>query len=292
MKKNLILPVFMIILIMLSGCNHGQSSVISDTPLPDPAKLTMENASKVNTVAYLLEKYKTVTYAQLDYISGDTVHKIFYTDESGKHCATGDCYGYTDYQTDYLDFYNREPGEPVYTVSAAKDTYVSDYMFVVPGGEFTSQTTDVNGNLVCVAEVNISQEYADQLSEFWPATTEDKMITNIIFASDDNRVLSINFTIRRPDGSELKIASGVLLYNQEVAYTNAVKAYLDAEKVTVSVNMEDGKTRTAEIPKGETFEWYCDDGYTLYLDKNGNSLLPEKTEPVQDDMILYCLPKK
>ncbi|MEN6351085.1 MAG: hypothetical protein ABFD08_17030 [Syntrophomonas sp.] len=305
MKKRTILTVLLsllIILSLLSGCNDAHASGSSEVPassqpsvlasaVSDAPTLTMDKASEANTVAHLLKTYKTIIYAQLDYIGGNTTHITFFTDKSGKLCSTGDSSGYTDYRTDYFDFYHREPGESVYSLSAMEGTNVSDYLLGVPNGAFTSQATDVRGNLVCVAQADISQDYADQLSDFWPVTTEDKMVTTTVFAPDDFRALSIDFTIRRPDGSESKIASGVLLYNQEVVYTDAVQGYLDAKKVTVSIQMEDGGTRTAEIPRGETFSWSCDDGYTLYLDKDSKTLLPKQPEPVQEDLTLYCLPK-
>ena len=56
--------------------------------------------------------------------------------------------------------------------------------------------------------------------------------------------------------------------------------------------MKEGETRRMEIPKGETFSWYCDEGYTLYLDKDGKTQLPEKPERVKEDLTLYCLPKQ
>ena len=43
-------------------------------------------------------------------------------------------------------------------------------------------------------------------------------------------------------------------------------------------------------PKGETFNWICDEGYSLYLDKEGKTLLSEEPDPVQSDLTLYCLP--
>ncbi|MEM1483450.1 hypothetical protein V6615_01085 [Oscillospiraceae bacterium PP1C4] len=87
-------------------------------------------------------------------------------------------------------------------------------------------------------------------------------------------------------------ASGVMLYGQEVRHTDAVRGYLDADKATISVQIEDGVIRTAEIPMGETFSWSCDDGYALYLDKDGKTLFPEESDPVQSTLTLYCLPKK
>lgn len=297
MKKTTILTVLLsllIILSLLSGCKdaHGSSEVpASSQPTvsaSDAPTLTMDKVSQANTVAHLLETYKTITYAQLDYIGGNTMHVTYFKDENGNNCSTGDDFGYTDYRTDCFAF-SREKGESTYNLSATKDAKVSDYLFMVSGSEFASQTTDVSGNLVCVAQADISHDYADQLSEFWPVTTEDKMVTTTVFASDDFRALSIDFNIGRPDGSESKIASGVLLYNQEVVYTDAVQGYLDAEKVTVSVQMEDGGTRTAEIPKGETFAWGCDDGYTLYLDEDGKTPLSEESALVEQDMTLYVL---
>ncbi len=255
----------------------------SNTPI-----LTMEKAIEVNTAAHLLEKYKTVTYAQLDYIGGNTIHATFYKDESGDICCMEDDFGYTGYRTDYFDF-SREKGKSTYTLNVMEDRNVSDYLFMVSDSEFVSQTTDVNGNLLCETQADISQAYADQLSETWPCTIEDKMITTTTFAADDYRVLSIDFRLRRPDGSESMIASGVLLYNEEVTYTDAVQGYMDAKKVTVSVQMQDGSTRAAVIPKGETINWVCDDGYTLYIDKDGKTPLPKPSDPVQSDLTLYCL---
>lgn len=272
---------------LLSGCGVAPVSSPSDTNMP---ALTMEMAVEANTAARLLEKYKTVTYAQLDYIGGNTTHMTFYKDENDFLCSVGQGFGYTDYRTDCFTFF-REKGESTYFFSAMEDAYVSDYLFMVSGSTFTSQVTDVSGNLVCKTEAEISQEFAEELSEYWPATTEDKMVTTTVFAVDDFRVLSVDFTICRPDGSESKIASGVLLYDKEVTYTDAVQNYLEETKVTVTMVMEDGSIRTAQIPEGERFTWGCDDGYALYTDKDGNKPLPEETEPVKSDLIVYNLPK-
>ena len=140
----------------------------------------------------------------------------------------------------------------------------------------TNHGQGIRGNYnssLCEAEADISQEYADQLSESCSVTTKDKMVTTTVFAVDDFRVLSIEFFIRHPDGSELRIASGVLFYIQEVSYTNAVKDYLDSRKLIVTVRMDDGSVRKAQIPKGMTFTWICDDGYALYKDKKGKNSL-------------------
>lgn len=271
---------------LLSGCQNASAPGPSVAPT-----LTMDKASEVNTTAHLLESYKTVTYAQLDYIGGNTMHVTYFKDENGNCCATEDDFGYTGYRTDCFAF-SREKGESTYNLSATEDAKVSDYLFMVSGSDFTSQTTDASGNLVCETQADISQDFADQLSDTWPATTEDKMVTTTIFAADDFRVLSMDFSLRRPDGSRSKIASGVMLYDREVQYTDAVQGYLDAEKVTVSLQMKDGVTRTAKIPKGQTFTWGCDDGYALYLDKNGKTPLPGESDPVQSDLTLYCLPRK
>ncbi len=271
---------------LLTGCRDEAAPAASQVKA-----LTMEKGAEVNTAAYLLDHYKTVTYAQLDYIGGNTMHLTYYKDDDGNYCATEDDSGYTGYRTDFFDF-SRENGKSKYTVSALKDLYVSDYLFMVAGSEFTSQTTDVSGNLVCETQADISQDYADQLSESWPATTKDKMVTTTVFAADDFRVLSIDFSLLRPDGSKSKIASGVMLYDQELQHTDAVQSYLDAEKCTVTVQMEDGSNRTAKIPKGEIFTWVCDDGYALYLDSMGKTPVPEESDPVQNNVTLYCLPTK
>ena len=292
MKKITLLSVLLICLI-LSACSNkkAENSTESSNPASDTPTLSMEKAVEVNTAAHLLEKYKTVTYAQLDYIGGNTMHVTYYKDEVGNNCSTEEDNGYTGYRTDYFAF-SREKGNSTYALSAMKDLYISDYLFMVADSEFTSQTTDVNGNLVCETQADISQDFADALSDTWTVTTEDKMITTTTFAADDFRVLSINFSIRRPDGSESMIASGVLLYDQEITYSDAVQGYLDAEKVAVSVQMQDGSTRSAAIPKGESFEWICDDGNALYLDKEGKTPLSEQSDPVQSDLTLYCLSEK
>jgi hypothetical protein len=295
-KKNIIhILTILVLCMLLSVCNHNAAKSFAKTSATVSGSgvsvtLTMDKASEVNTIANLLKKYKTVTYAQLDYIGGDTMHVTYYKDKSGV-CCTEDDFNYSGYRTDSMVF-SREKGESSYLLTVTKDAYVSNYMFVVPGGTFTSQTTDVSGNLVCEAEADISQEYADQLSGSWPVTTKDKMVTTTVFAADDFRVLSVDFSIRHPDDSELMIASGVLLYNQEVSYTDAVKEYLDSPKLIVTVRMEDGSVRKALIPKGMPFTWVCDDGYALYKDKKGKTPLKEKADPVKRDLTLYCLPKK
>lgn len=289
MKQKNLLAIALTFLVMaglLSGCQNSEKSSTKETSI-----LTMDEVVKVNTVAYLLEQYKTVTYSQLDYIGGNTVHMAYFKDEKGNLCATEDDSGYKGYRTDTFTF-SREKGESSYHINAMKDLNVSDYLFMVSGSEFTSQTTDESGNFVCETQADINQEFADQLSDIWQITTEDKMVTKTIFASDDYRVLSIDFILRRTDKSELKIASGVMIYDQEIQNTDAVQNYLDAEKITVSVNMEDGSIRKSEIPKGETYTWYCDEGYALYLDENGKMPISDKSEPVQSDLTLYCLPTK
>lgn len=287
-QKGLIILVLSLVIMLglLSGCQN--------TPALSPSKapaLTMDQAMEVNRAAHLLENYKTITYAQLDYIGGNTMHVTYFKDADGNCCVTEDDPGYTGYGTDSLTF-SREKDKSAYKISATKESQVSSYLFMVPGSEFTSQTTDANGNLVCKTQADISQDYADQLSVTWKATTEDKMITTTVFAADDFRVLSLDFSLRRPDGSEEKIASGVMLYDQEVRHTDAVQEYLDADKATVSIQMEDSAIRTAEIPMGETFRWSCDDGYALYLDKDRKTLISEEAGPVQSALTLYCLPKK
>ena len=295
-KKNIIhILTILVLCILFSAGNHNAAKSFAKTGTTvsgsgDTITLTMDKASEANTIAHLLKKYKTVTYAQLDYIGGDTMHVTYYKDKSGV-CCTEDNFNYNGYRTDSMVF-SREKGESSYLLIVTKDAYVSNYMFVVPGGTFTSQTTDVSGNLVCEAEADISQEYADQLSGSWPVTTKDKMVTTTVFAADDFRVLSIDFSIRHPDSSELKIATGVLLYNREVSHSDAVKEYLDSPKFTVTVRMEDGSVKKALIPKGMPFTWVCDEGYALYKDKEGKTLLKEEAIPIKRNMTLYCLPKK
>lgn len=284
------LPILVLTLVITLGLLSGCQNTPALSPSKAPA-LTMDQAMEVNRAAHLLENYKSITYAQLDYIGGNTMHVTYFKDADGNYCVTEDDPGYTGYGTDGLTF-SQEKGKSAYMVSATKESQVSNYLFMVPGSEFTSQTTDANGNLVCKTQADISQDYADQLSVTWKATTEDKMITTTVFAANDFRVLSLDFSLRRPDGSEEKIASGVMLYDQEVRYTDAVQEYLDADKATVSVQMEDSAIRTAEIPIGETFRWRCDDGYALYLDKDGKTLIPQEASPVQSALTLYCLPKK
>ncbi len=262
-------------------------------PTPTPPvtpTLDLEMAAEVNTMSNLLENYKTVTYSQLDYISGDNIHVTCFKDEDGNNCSTQDDNGYTNYQTDYFRF-SQSKREAIYAISAMGYSLVSDILYMVADSEITSQTTDRNGNLVCETEADISQEYADMLSESWPATTQDKMITTTVFAADDFRVLTIDYSLRRPDGSESKIASGVMVYNKEVSYSDAVQNYLDTEKAKVSIQMADGTIRTMKVPKGESFEWYCDEGYALYLDKGGITPLPEQPDSVEGNLTLYCLAK-
>lgn len=267
---------------MLSGCQNTATPCLSSS-----TALTMNKASDVNTVAHLLESYKTVTYAQLDYAGGNTIHMTYFKDENGNCCATEDDSGYTGYQSDCFGF-SREKGESTYTLFATKEANVSDYLFMVSDSEFVSQTTDASGNLVCETQADIDQDFAEYLSNIWPATTEDKMVTTSVFAPDDFRVLSIDFRLRRPDGSESQVASGVMLYEQEVRHTDEVQSYLEAEKCTVCVLMPDGSKRTALVPKGETFSWECDEGFALYADAEGKMLLSEAVTAEQDTT-LYVL---
>lgn len=289
MKQKKLLVLASIILLMigiLTGCQNSSEESASKSD-----KLTMEEATKVNKASYLLEHYNSVSYSQLDYVGGNTIHITYFKDDKGNICATADDSGYKGYMTDAFSF-SREKGESTYTLYATKEVNVSDYLFMVSGSEFTSQSIDKTGNIVCETEAEIDQEFADNLFETWPVTIEDKMITTTTFAPDDFRVLSVDFSIRRPDKSELKIASGVLLYDQEIQHADAVKGYLDAEKFTISINMEDGNLRTAEVPKGEVYKWECDEGYALYLDDKGTIPLLETSNPVQSNMTLYCLQKK
>lgn len=268
---------------LLSGCANTVAPGKQDTP-----KLTMEKVSEVNTAAHLLERYKTITYAQLDYIGGDTIHMTYFKDENGNCCVTEDDSGYSGYRTDGFTF-SREKGKSTYDLSATEEANVSNYLFMVSDSEFTSQTTDTSGNLVCETQADISQEFADQLSKTWSATTEDKMVTTAVFAADDFRMLSTDFRLRRPNGSECKIASGVMLYDQEVQHTDAVQRYLDAEQYTVDIQLPDGSKRTAQIPKGEPFTWTCDDGFALYKDSAGKTPLRETSALAEQDMTLYVL---
>lgn len=292
MKQLLSLFLVLSMALSLSGCatfgeNPEQTS--SDAAAAS-SKLTAEQAEEGNTVKSLLGRYETITYSQLDYIGGKTTHLTFFTNESGSPCLIEDDNDYTAYRTDAFSFV-RENGESEYRLFAGQQANISKYLLMVPDSKFTTRTVDSDGNLVCEALADIDQDYADELSD-WSVTTADKMLTTTAFAADDDRVLSIDFTIRHPDGSVLKIASGVVLYDQEVQYPDEVQSYLDAEKYTVTVQMPDGRMRTALIPKGETFSWDCDEGCALYLDKDGKTLLPEEPDPVQSNLTMYCLPKK
>lgn len=279
-----------LILVMTLGLFLGGQNTFGNSLLSAPT-LTMDKAAQVNTTTNLLENYKTVTYVQLDYIGGNTIHKTYFKDAKGNYCITEDDFGYTSYQTDSFAF-SREKGESTYTIFTSEDANIRDFVFMVSDSEFTSQVTDASGNLVCETQADISQDYADYLSPLWPATTKDKMITTTIFAADDFRVLSLEFSLRRPDGSECKIASGVMFYDQEVQHTDAVQNYLDAVKYTVTVQMPNGSKRIALIPKGETFSWECDEGFALYVDPAGKKSLSPKSEPVKNNLTLYCLPQK
>ena len=262
----------------------------SVTIMPSTPTLDLDKVAEVNTMENLLEKYKTVTYSQLDYLRGDNIHVTYFKDEDGAICSTQDDNGYTNYQTDYFAFI-RIKRKSSYAISAMGYGIISSIMYMVPDIEITSQTTDANGNLVCETQSDISQEYADQLSGSWPATTQDKMITTTVLAADDFRVLNIDYSLRHPDGSESKIASGVIVYNLDVSYSEAVQDYLNSEKGIISINMMDGTIRTMKIPKGESYEWYCEEGYALYLDKEGTIPLPEQPNPVDGDVTLYCFAK-
>lgn len=283
-----ILLTLAMVLGLLAGCESAPDSPKKQASAPT---LTTEQAADVNTMASLLERYKTVTYAQLDYIGGMTIHKIYFQDENGNCCVTEEDSGYQVYATDGV-FFSQGEGETEYSLFAGADGYVSDALFLVADSSFTAQTIDAAGNLVCEAVADIDQEYADFLSDHWPATTSDKMVTTMVFAPDDFRLLSIDFTIRRPDESESKIASGVMLYDLEVAHADAVQDYLDAEKYHVTTHLADGSTRVADIPVGKAFTWYCDEGYALYLDPDGKRPLPEDPEPMAGDLTLYCLQKQ
>jgi len=272
----------MLTLGILSGCGASVPSQPSAAQ-----KLTMEKAEEINNVAHLLGLYKTVTYAQLDYIGGEVNHTIFFKDENGTICQVSEGNGYVDYQTETLSF-SLWNGVKGYHISATENGFFYNYLLMGHDGKLVSQTVDANGNLACETKADISQDYADGLSGFG-VTTADKLITKPVFASDDYRELSIDYIILHPDGSEVKIASAVLLYDQEVTYPDTVQDYLDAEKYTVTIQLPEGDTRTAEIPGGAVFTWSCDAGYALYLDGEGKTPLGETSDPVQGNMTLYCL---
>ncbi len=271
-----------LMLCALSSCTPGT------TPTH---KLTAEEAERANTIAHLLEGHKTVTYAQLDYIGGNTIHKTFYQDAAGNCCLTEEDTGYQIYSTNAGTFQHSKDGSR-YFLYAQADRFLSDATLVVEDGAFTTQTVDQAGNFVCESIRNIDQAYADALSENWEVTTEDQMVTTTVFAPDDLRVLALDYVLRHPDGSESKIASGVVLYDQAVSHTDAVQDYLDKDKHRVTLKLPDGSVRVAAIPDGEPFTWYCDEGEGLYRDENGALPLPEEAEPVVGDLTLYCLPKK
>jgi homoserine kinase len=74
MKKKKIIHIFTILVlcILLTAFNHNSAKSFAKTSATvsgsgDTITLTMDKASEANTIAHLLEKYKTVTYAQLDY---------------------------------------------------------------------------------------------------------------------------------------------------------------------------------------------------------------------------------
>ncbi len=281
--------IFALALGLLSGCERAPAPTPKSTPESQAPALSMDRAEEINNVAHLLEMYQTVTYAQLDYIGGEVTHTTFFKEETGDIRQVSDGNGYAAWQTDNFLF-SRWDGVNRYHIYAATDGFFSDYLLMGQNGKFVSQVTDGNGNLACETEADISQDYADGLSD-WGVTTADKLLTRPVFAADDFRELAIDFIIRHPDGSEVKIVSAVLLYDREVAYPDAVQNYLDAKKYTVTVQMPGIDVQTAEIPAGESFTWGCDEGYALYLDAEGKAPLGETSDPVEGDMTLYCLQK-
>ncbi len=267
-------------LVSLSGC-VAQEAVNT----PEQSVLTKEQAEAVNTAENLLKHYKTVTYAQLDYIGGNTVHMTFFRNAAGEQCIIEDDNGYEAYRTDALHL-ARENGETAYHIYGEQECVVGKYLFMTPGGSFVSQTEDGSGNIHCEMRADIDEDYAKAL-ESWSVTTADKMLTTAVFAAGDYRVLSLDFAILHPDGTELKIASSVVLYDETVPYSELVSAYDRAEKARVTIALEDGGTRTALLPKGACFTWSCDEGCSLYEDANGESILSATSKPLDDDTTLY-----
>lgn len=255
------------------------------------SSLTASQAAQINKAGNLLAKHTTVTYAQLDFIGGNTTHITFFKNDAGEATYVEDDNGYAAYCTDLFGFV-RENGESAYHIDCGGDTSVSGYLLMAQGSEFVSCVILGNGTILGEMTADIDASYAAALSS-WSVTTKDKMLTTVVFASDDYRVLSLDFTILHADGTKLKIASGVLLYDKPVQYPDAVSAwYLAKEKVAVTVTYPDGTKGKALIPKGERFTWNCAEGYALYLDANGTNPVGETSEAVSSDLAVYCLQKK
>ncbi len=282
-RKTFLFLLTVIVLCLASGCQ----STIAQTQATGRT-LTEEQAAEINTAQNLLKQYQTVTYAQLDYTGGNTKHMTFYTDSYGNICVVEEDNGYIGYRTDSFSF-SRENGESAYFLNLTESNPASDYLFLVADSTFTTQTTDTSGNLVCETVLDIDAEYAEQLSSTWSVTTDDKMVTTTVFSADDYRVLSLDFSIRHPDSTEIQIADGVIVYDSEVLYPDAIQDYFDTPKYTVTVWMPDGSTKTVQIPQGKAFAWECYEGFALYSDANGSNPLASETVLVEQDTSLYVL---
>ena len=214
-------------------------------PDKEPAPFTAEQAEQINTVDHLLKSYQTITYAQLDYIGGYTMHVMHFLNEADEVCSIEDDSGYSAYRNNAF-LLERENGETYYHIYGEAEH--TGHLLMVANSEFTSQEANENGDLLCEMTADIDEDYADALSN-WSVTTEDKMLTTVVFAASDHRVLTIDYVIAHPDGTKLKIASGVTLYDQELQSPDMLWDYAEAEKATVTVTLADGSTRTAQIPK-------------------------------------------
>ena len=93
------------------------------------SSLSASQAAQINKAGNLLAKHTTVTYAQLDFIGGNTTHITFFKNDAGEATYVEDDNGYAAYCTDLFGFV-REKGESAYHIDCGGDTSVSGYLLM------------------------------------------------------------------------------------------------------------------------------------------------------------------
>lgn len=254
------------------------------------AGLTAEQVMKINTAEKLLKSHEAVSYAQLDWISGDTIHMDFFKDDLGQVCMAEDDNGYEGFLSDAMSFSRSEDGTS-YLIIGYQDPSISEYLFMVRGSEFVLQTKLPSGDILCRTEAPIDEGFAAYLSG-WSVTTEDRMLTDVVVDSTSLEVKSCEFFVQHPDGSTMKLASAVILYDKELCMPSVVAEHLASSLVDISIHMPSGSIRVARIPQGQAFNWVNDEGFGFFHDASGERAVPDDAILTADEPIsLYVLPR-
>lgn len=288
MTQSRFIVFLLFVMLSLQGCDT-RKEVDKGTVNTQTPHISLDEVAAANTIRTLVQTYDTVVYAQLDYIGAQTIHITMFKNESGEITWVEDDNGLVAYRTDAMTFI-REKGITKYRVIGDQFN-LSDNVLFISDRNVTAQSVDHQGNVVLKTTADIDQEYADALRD-WSVTTDDKMVSQTTLAADDKRILAMDFVVLRPDGAEINIATAVMRYNLPLQYPDVVQDYLDSTKVAIQVVLADGSVRTAWIPKQERFSWSCDEGYVLYTDETGSTMISELSDPVDQDMTLYVLKKK